>query len=79
VADHKISGMTGQQVVFAIPLVQNLCVDQLLLGVSTLWLLLQGVLAVQGVDGAVSSLLARHEHGSEGGSHTGGTVQLSHL
>ena len=50
--------MTERQVGSAIPLVQSLCIDQLLLGVSTLRLLLQGVLAVQRVDGAVGSLLA---------------------
>lgn len=53
--------------------------DKLLLGISALRLLLQGVLAVEGVEGAVGSLLARHEHGSEGGSHTGGAVKLCHL
>ncbi len=71
--------MTEHQVDFAVPLVQNLCVDQLLLSISALRLLLQGILTVQGVDGAVSSLLARHEHGSKGGSHSGGTVQLGYL
>jgi len=50
--------MTENQVEFASPLLQKLCADQLLLGVSTLGLLLKGVLAVQRVDGAVSSLLA---------------------
>ena len=53
--------------------------DKLLLGISALGLLLQGVLAVEGVEGAVSGLLARHEHGSEGGSHAGGAVKLGHL
>ena len=41
--------------------------------------LLQSVLAAQGVDGTVSGLLTRHEHGPKGGAHAGGTVKLSHL
>ena len=66
-------------VTFKFHAIHDLCADKLLLGIRALWLLLQSVLAVEGVQGAVSSLLARHEHSSEGGSHTGGSVKLGHL
>ena len=56
-----------------------LCVDQLLGCVSRLGLLLQSLLAVQGVDCTVSGLLARHEHGTKGWAHARSAVQLSDL
>lgn len=41
--------------------------------------LVEGVLAAQGVERAVGCLLAAHEHGSKGGAHARTAVQLSHL
>ena len=41
--------------------------------------LLQSVLAAKGVDGTMSGLLARHEHGTKSGAHAGGTIKLSDL
>lgn len=41
--------------------------------------LLQSLLAVQGVDGAVGGLLAGHEHGAKGGAHAGCPIKLCYL
>ena len=40
---------------------------------------LLGALAAQRSERTVGSLLAAHEHGAEGGAHTGAAIQLSHL
>ena len=58
--------------------VRRLSLDQLTLS-RLAGGLLQSVLAAEGVDGTVSSLLTRHEHGTKGGAHAGRTVKLSHL
>ena len=46
---------------------------------SSLQLMLQRLLAAQRVQSAVCCLLAAHEHGTEGWTHAGAAIQLSHL